>query len=174
VLNPWPHPASAGLGWGGQLIKRSQIKKSMDMGSVNGSFVGQSKHGCNATFIQIFDCMCAGLFSNPLHNAVEMAVTDLLSANYSTLWIILLDRTSFYAPSLAKISARLPSIVSYCLEHKDVLYIDRPSDHSSLNKSIDAADSSSCYIPLSLIDGTLIAVVQSLALKRQHFHQRVF
>jgi hypothetical protein len=121
------HPASeAGFGWAAILSNALNSRKAWTFDQSTGALSDNQNMPAMQPLFR-FLTVCAGLFSNPLHNAVETAVTDLLSANYSTLWIILLDRKSSYAPGLTKISAHLPSIVSYCLEHKDVLYVERPS-----------------------------------------------
>jgi hypothetical protein len=108
----------------------------------------------------VFDHLCAELFSVPLHKALESTLTSLLSARSATLWIVLGDQRSLYSPGLTKVCSCLPSIVSYVFEHKSLLFVERPSDHEAFNRTIDFPDHSALYLPLSLLDGTVVAVAQ--------------
>jgi hypothetical protein len=118
----------------------------------------------NIALNNAFDRMCASLFSFPLHEAVQSSLSELLSAQSTTLWVLLGDQRSLYSPGLSKICASLPSIVSTVFEQNESLFLEKPSIHASFNRTVDAADIPSYYFPLTLLDGTVVAVIQAIGI----------
>ena len=109
---------------------------------------------------ELFQNMLIDLKSTPLHDAVENALTKLLSLKSCILWISNQGTSNLISPTLNKTCKSTIGIVGACFREKRIYNVHEPSKHSLFSQLVDSPDLASLYLPLFKSNGQVYAVVQ--------------
>ncbi|OHT12155.1 3'5'-cyclic nucleotide phosphodiesterase family protein [Tritrichomonas foetus] len=109
---------------------------------------------------ELIENMLHNLNIQPINTVLEQTIIQLMNASTCIVWLNNPSLNILYAPTVSLTCKYQTALVGLCYRTKDIISIERPSEHESFNVAVDNDDSSTILIPLLNDSDDIFGVAQ--------------